>query len=550
MPAKNSYITATDQFCGAGGSTTGAKNAGVEVKMALNHWELAIETHNTNHPDTLHDCTDVQACDPRRYPSTDILITSPECTNHSLAKGKKRKNRGQLDIFGSCALDASSERSRATMWDVPRFAEYHDYNIIIVENVVDARYWRLWDAWLKAMHDLGYQHKSIFANSMFFQPCPQSRDRMYIVFWKKGNKAPDLEYRPLAHCPKCGDAEAFQSWKKLDKKWGKYKTQYIYRCSKCSGQVMPYYYAAFNAIDWTIPGTRIGDRKKPLADKTIQRIQYGLDKYGKQSLVVTSRYTSGIATRVKSSLSSPIATQPGDLSHSILIPFVVNSEHGQMDLKQRSKSSIDPLWTQTTSQSSGIVVPPFIIELNRTGNARTAMAHLSTVLAGGNHHMLVGNYSPGWTRQLTLPTGTITTSDSHGIINAPIIVENRGKSKSKNSTNPMSTITTNINHGILTQNNLSAFLSYYYNGVGISGLNEAVNTVTTHDRASLITTDSPKIEDCYYRMLKPHEIQRAMSFNDDYIVHGNSREKVRQLGNALTPPVMEWLVKQCVKSLS
>lgn len=123
MAKKNSYLTATDQFCGAGGSTSGAKKAGVEVKMALNHWELAIETHNTNHPDTHHDCTDVQACDPRRYPSTDILITSPECTNHSLAKGKKRKNRGQLDIFGSSELDAVSERSRATMWDVPRFAQ-------------------------------------------------------------------------------------------------------------------------------------------------------------------------------------------------------------------------------------------------------------------------------------------------------------------------------------------------------------------------------------------------------------------------------------------
>lgn len=48
MPRKNTYITATDQFCGAGGSTSGAKAAGVEVKMALNHWKLAIETHNTN----------------------------------------------------------------------------------------------------------------------------------------------------------------------------------------------------------------------------------------------------------------------------------------------------------------------------------------------------------------------------------------------------------------------------------------------------------------------------------------------------------------------
>src|SRR5690349_6194706 len=144
MARKKSYITVTDQFCGAGGSSQGAKaildKVGGEIKLALNHWKLAIETHNTNFPDTMHDCTDISACDPRRYPSTDILITSPECTNHSLAKGQKIAKK-QMDLFNSGKIDASAERSRATMWDVCRFADYHNYNAIIVENVVDARKW-------------------------------------------------------------------------------------------------------------------------------------------------------------------------------------------------------------------------------------------------------------------------------------------------------------------------------------------------------------------------------------------------------------------------
>lgn len=37
-----SGITVTDQFCGAGGSTLGAKRAGVEVRLAMNHWERAV----------------------------------------------------------------------------------------------------------------------------------------------------------------------------------------------------------------------------------------------------------------------------------------------------------------------------------------------------------------------------------------------------------------------------------------------------------------------------------------------------------------------------
>ncbi|MBN2306086.1 MAG: DNA cytosine methyltransferase, partial [Anaerolineae bacterium] len=60
MSPKTSYISVTDQFCGAGGSTTGAKLVpGVEVVLAMNHWQLAIETHNTNHPGTEHVLADI-----------------------------------------------------------------------------------------------------------------------------------------------------------------------------------------------------------------------------------------------------------------------------------------------------------------------------------------------------------------------------------------------------------------------------------------------------------------------------------------------------------
>lgn len=139
---KSSDITVTDQFCGAGGSSQGATTAGARVVLAMNYWPLAVETHNTNFPDVLHDCVDISACDPRRYPRTNILITSPECTNHSLAKGQKRKQQAQPSLWEPYPkIDPAVERSRATMLDIPRFAEYHQYECIIVENVVEAREW-------------------------------------------------------------------------------------------------------------------------------------------------------------------------------------------------------------------------------------------------------------------------------------------------------------------------------------------------------------------------------------------------------------------------
>jgi DNA (cytosine-5)-methyltransferase 1 len=57
-------VTVTDMFCGAGGSSQGAVAAGTEVRMAANHWDLAIRTHNTNFPDVDHDLAASQH-DPR-----------------------------------------------------------------------------------------------------------------------------------------------------------------------------------------------------------------------------------------------------------------------------------------------------------------------------------------------------------------------------------------------------------------------------------------------------------------------------------------------------
>jgi DNA (cytosine-5)-methyltransferase 1 len=241
MPRKKSYPTMTDQFCGAGGSGQGAsaalKKFGGEITQALNHWKLATETYSTNFQKTKVYCTDISACDPRNFDSTDGLCTSPECTTHTPAGGNThRQLKKQMDLFEKQIIDPATERSRATMWDVCRFAEYHKYNFIIVENVVEAKTrWPLFDTWLQAMHVLGYKHKCCYRNSMHHHPTPQSRDRMYVVFWKAKNKAPKLDYMPEAYCYKCAaPTVGIQSWKNPEKKYGKYNQQYIYRSEGCS----------------------------------------------------------------------------------------------------------------------------------------------------------------------------------------------------------------------------------------------------------------------------------------------------------------------------
>jgi DNA (cytosine-5)-methyltransferase 1 len=51
-------------------------------------------------------------------------------------------------------------------------------------------------------------------------------------------------------------------------------------------------------------------------------------------------------------------------------------------------------------------------------------------------------------------------------------------------------------------------------------------------------------------MLQPHELKKAMAFPQEYVLLGNARERVKLLGNAVTPPVMHMLMRRCIDSLA
>ncbi len=311
----------TDMFCGAGGSSTGGIEVpGVEIRTAMNHWDLAIETHNTNHPNARHILADISQTDPRYVPGSDVLWASPECTNHSVAKGRKRITAQASLLDDEPLPDEAAERSRATMWDVPRFAEVHHYRAIITENVVDAAKWIMFPAWLHAMDLLGYTHRIVYLNSMHAQahglPAPQSRDRMYVVFWRKGDRAPDLDgmQRPKAWCPSCGEiVDSIQTWKHPERPWGRYGAQYVYRCPKhsCRGQwVEPGWLPASTIIDWDLPAERIGDRSKPLSAKTMARIKAGLERYGRTAVLMRNASTraGGSSAHLSTPVTEPMRT--------------------------------------------------------------------------------------------------------------------------------------------------------------------------------------------------------------------------------------------------
>jgi DNA (cytosine-5)-methyltransferase 1 len=556
-------LTMTDLFCGAGGSSSGAVQVpGVTVRMAANHWDLAIETHNENHPSTDHDCADISQVEPRRYPKTDLLWASPECTNHSQAKGRK-VDTATPDMFGDTLPDAAAQRSRATMWDVVRFAEHHRYRAVIVENVVDVTKWLPFPAWIMAMQSLGYVHQLVWLNSMHAQaaglPAPQSRDRIYVVFWRKDGNAPDLARwtRPQAWCPSCDRmVAAMQVFKRHDvPNWGRYRAQYLYRCpnATCRHSVVePGWLPASAAIDWALPGKRIGDRAKPLAPKTVARIQAGLARYGRPVHVEHggNQYDSADPKHPQHGhpgaymrawpVDEPlkvIHTQPTKAlayHQSMLIP--VEGREGKT-----AQPVTEPLRTQTARNETGLLVPAggtwndtathtdepmrtrttrdteaLVIPMRANNVAKATSLPFDTFAANGLHHALLMRNN--------------TARGDQGQMSTPV-------------SEPMRTLTTTGHQSLIQW----ADTLIDFNGPP-RALSRELPTQTTVEGDGLLGS-YPDVQDCLFRMLEPHEIAAGMAFPPDYTILGNKREQVRQAGNAVTPPAARDLISAVAESL-
>jgi DNA (cytosine-5)-methyltransferase 1 len=84
--------TAIDLFTGLDGWSTGARNAGIDVLWAANHWPVAVEWHSANNSDAIHICHDLHQADWSKVPAHDIMLASPCYLGHLKARGKKSGN--------------------------------------------------------------------------------------------------------------------------------------------------------------------------------------------------------------------------------------------------------------------------------------------------------------------------------------------------------------------------------------------------------------------------------------------------------------------------
>ncbi len=166
--SRRRQIRVFDLFCGGGGSSIGAKAAGAAPVGGVDIWSLATEAFALNHPGATVYSKDLRALRPsqvaRDLGRIDMLIASPECTHHSVAKGNKPR----------------SEDSKELAYQVVRFARVLQPRWVVVENVIQMRRWPQFADWLESLHRLGYKTITPTLEAEQFG-VPQMRRRLFVI---------------------------------------------------------------------------------------------------------------------------------------------------------------------------------------------------------------------------------------------------------------------------------------------------------------------------------------------------------------------------------
>jgi DNA (cytosine-5)-methyltransferase 1 len=156
-----------DVFSGGGGSSSGARAAGARIVGAIDAWDLATETFKENFPNAHVVTKTLEKVALRqlrqRIGPIDVLLASPECTNHTPAKGSAKR----------------CEASRQTAFQVARFAKAFKPRWIIVENVLQMKSWSGYKKFIDGLEDLGYHIRAQVLNARDFGAA-QTRRRLFV----------------------------------------------------------------------------------------------------------------------------------------------------------------------------------------------------------------------------------------------------------------------------------------------------------------------------------------------------------------------------------
>ncbi|TFZ38564.1 DNA cytosine methyltransferase [Pseudomonas syringae] len=161
-------IRVFDMFCGAGGSSLGAREGGARIVGGVDIWTPAVQSFKLNFPDAHVFQQDLRILTPEKVLKEigpiDLIISSPECTHHTCARGSKPR----------------SEESKDTAFQVIRYAEVMKPRWITLENVVHMKPWGRYKELMAELTRLNYKVREQVIDASAFGVA-QRRRRLFMI---------------------------------------------------------------------------------------------------------------------------------------------------------------------------------------------------------------------------------------------------------------------------------------------------------------------------------------------------------------------------------
>lgn len=531
-----------DLFCGAGGTTTGVEQAHIDnIKCAdviacVNHDPHAIASHLANHPHAKHFTEDIRTLDVtplaklcgdvrKMYPNDYIVLwASLECTNFSRAKGGQPR-------------DADSRTLAEHLF---RYIEAIKPDFIQIENVEEFMCWgdldskgrpvskdkgRCYLKWIKDVKKYGYDFEYRLLNAADFGAYT-SRRRYFGLFAKHGLPITFPHQTYAKNGDEGGLFNQYRKWKPVRE-----------------------------VLDLEDEGESIFGRKKPLCEKTLDRIFAGLVKFvagGKaqyNTWLLKYNSTNRQGHHNAPSIDEPCPTvacqnRLGIVKCQFLPLYYSGAGHN---------IPIDgPCATITTQDHHSFVSVHYGHGCNRSIDKPAPTVTCQDRMELVTSRFLDNQYGTGWASSIERPAHTITSTPKQQLVTVkPWIMDTSFNNTAKSIDEPMPVITANRKwHYLMNPQFASAGGSIdkpcFTLIARMDKMPPYLMSMESGDLAiAVYETDSPMtrkikefmaaygIVDIKMRMLKIDELKRIQGFPTDYVLVGNQAEQKKFIGNAV-----------------
>ena len=516
-----------DLFCGAGGTSTGVNTARLngercaEVIACVNHDANAIASHASNHPEAVHYTEDIRTLElsplvahterkRKEYPGALVVLwASLECTNFSKAKGGQPR-------------DADSRTLAEHLF---RYIEALKPHYIQIENVEEFMSWgdmdengkpismdrgKSYTRWVQHVKRYGYKFDYRILNAADYGAYT-SRKRYFGIFARK--ELPVVFPEPTyAKEPQKTLFNELKRWKPVK-----------------------------DVLDLNDEGVSIFMRKKPLSERTLERIYAGLVKFvagGKNAFLVkyNSMNRNGVYHAPSIDAPCPVVATQNRLGVAT-VRFLSKQYSGHPE-----------------SKNSSIEEPA------------------GTVTCIDHHAFVSAYYGNGHNHSVESPAPTLTTKDRLSLVTSQFIDMQYGNGMAKSLETPAGAVTTKPKMNLVSAWLMNPQFSSPGGSVDkpcftlIARMDKRppyfVSTKTGELAIGVFDTDSPMtvkikefmamygIMNIKMRMLKISELKRIMGFPENYVLVGTQADQKKFIGNAVEVNMARVLCEALCRSLS